>query len=90
MPFRLRAQMPVGAVLARRVEQCVEARPAHWASAFTVDMHHQRVDQACLGVNVDLNVRVWASAACLGLGDVTVYTWRKSTQVQGWVDFLRR
>merc|ERR1712012_2741 len=60
----------VGDVLAGRVEQGVVKPgeeviflPTHTASnpctgkVFTVEMHHQRVDQACPGDNVGLNIK---------------------------------
>merc|ERR1712135_100492 len=76
----------VGDVLAGRVEQGIVKPgeeviflPTHTASnpctgkVFTVEMHHQRVDQACPGDNVGLNIKGLDKNNMPRSGDVMVY-----------------
>merc|ERR1712122_27577 len=76
----------VGDVLAGRVEQGVVKPgeeviflPTHTSSnpctgkVFTVEMHHQRVDQACPGDNVGLNIKGLDKNNMPRSGDVMVY-----------------
>merc|ERR1711916_354058 len=76
----------VGDVLAGRVEQGVVKPgeeviflPTHTASnpctgkVFTVEMHHQRVDQACPGDSVGLNIKGLDKNNMPRSGDVMVY-----------------